>query len=182
MMYIANSFKTVGRTQRERGHWPVDNDPHFWSSPPTWGICRPDLRKKAVLGQGSVIQPGNWGRVIALHTNATPVIYRETILESVRRASFPTKPSRLTSFFALESLPEAMRYRNQHAATNLIYEVAVECDPASVHRGSYDNTQDFRPPIMQNMQMFAEQYWSAVATEAIEVFCEKPATIVRRVG
>lgn len=51
MMYIANSFKTVGRTQRERGHWPVDNDPHFWSSPPTWGICRPDLRKKAVLGQ-----------------------------------------------------------------------------------------------------------------------------------
>ncbi|MNL02186.1 hypothetical protein D3C87_1226850 [compost metagenome] len=51
MMYIVNSFKTVARTQRERGRWPVDNDPHFWSSPPTWGICRPDLRKKAARGQ-----------------------------------------------------------------------------------------------------------------------------------
>lgn len=51
MMYIANSFKTVGRTTSERAHWPVDNDPHFWCLPPTWGICRPDLRKKAVPGQ-----------------------------------------------------------------------------------------------------------------------------------
>ena len=51
MMYIANSFKTVARTQRERERWPVDNDPHFWSSPPTWGICRPDLRKKTARGQ-----------------------------------------------------------------------------------------------------------------------------------
>jgi hypothetical protein len=50
MMYIADSFKTVGRTDRERGRWPLDNDPHFWSSPPTWGICRPDLRKKAAPG------------------------------------------------------------------------------------------------------------------------------------
>jgi hypothetical protein len=51
MMYIANSFKTVERTVRARGGWPVDNDPHFWSSPPTWGICRNDLRKKAKPGQ-----------------------------------------------------------------------------------------------------------------------------------
>ena len=51
MMYIANSFKTVGRTAQARGRWPVDNDPHFWCSPPTWGICRPDLRRKAKAGQ-----------------------------------------------------------------------------------------------------------------------------------
>lgn len=51
MIYIANSFKTVGRTAVARGGWPVDNDPHFWNSPPTWGICRPDLRKKATPGQ-----------------------------------------------------------------------------------------------------------------------------------
>lgn len=51
MMYIANSFKTVGRTANERTHWPADNDPHFWCSPPTWGICRPDLRKKVLPGQ-----------------------------------------------------------------------------------------------------------------------------------
>ena len=51
MMYIANSFKTVGSTESARARWPVDNGPHFWSSPPSWGICRPDLRRKAAVGQ-----------------------------------------------------------------------------------------------------------------------------------
>jgi hypothetical protein len=60
MMYIANSFKTVGRTARERGNWPVDNDPHFWQSPPTWGICRNDLRKKATAGQTLVRWDAEW--------------------------------------------------------------------------------------------------------------------------
>ncbi len=23
----------------------LDNDPHFWTNPPTWGICRTDLRR-----------------------------------------------------------------------------------------------------------------------------------------
>lgn len=144
---------------------------------PTWFHVAPMM-----LGPGRVIQPGNWGRVIALHASVSPVMYRETILENVRRALFPAKPSRLASFFALESLQEAMSYRGQHAATSLIYEVVVECDPVSVHRGSYNSIEDFRPPIMLSMQIFAERYWSAVPTQAIEVFCEKPATVVRQVG
>lgn len=46
-IYIAGSFKTVNRTTcGQRGSW-VDNDPHFWTDPPTWGICRNDLRATA---------------------------------------------------------------------------------------------------------------------------------------
>ena len=46
-IYIAGSFETVNRSScGQKGSW-VDNDPHFWSDPPTWGICRNDLRGTA---------------------------------------------------------------------------------------------------------------------------------------
>lgn len=49
-IYIAGAFDTVNRSVCGRkGSW-IDNDPHFWTSPPTWGICRNDLRAKAEEG------------------------------------------------------------------------------------------------------------------------------------
>lgn len=43
-IYIAGAFHTVNDPLHGSGGWPIDNDPHFWTDPPTWGICRPDLR------------------------------------------------------------------------------------------------------------------------------------------
>ena len=43
-IYIAGAFETVNRSTCGRGHSWIDNDPHFWTQPPTWGICRNDLR------------------------------------------------------------------------------------------------------------------------------------------
>ena len=49
-IYIASDFDTVNRSVcGQKGSW-VDNDPHFWTSPPTWGICRNDLRAEAEPG------------------------------------------------------------------------------------------------------------------------------------
>ena len=49
-IYIASAFETVNRSVcGQKGSW-VDNDPHFWTSPPTWGICRNDLRMGADIG------------------------------------------------------------------------------------------------------------------------------------
>ncbi|MEJ0090849.1 MAG: hypothetical protein WDM80_14040 [Limisphaerales bacterium] len=51
-IYIAGAFHTVNRSKCGRtGAW-IDNDPHFWteSEPPTWGICRNDLRRRADCG------------------------------------------------------------------------------------------------------------------------------------
>ena len=46
-IYIASAFETVNRSScGQAGSW-IDNDPHFWTDPPTWGICRPDLRAGA---------------------------------------------------------------------------------------------------------------------------------------
>lgn len=52
-MYIAGSFQTVRRSKCGGGKGWIDNDPHFWTSPPTWGICRNDLRRK--VGDGDYI-------------------------------------------------------------------------------------------------------------------------------
>ncbi len=49
-IYIASAFETVNRSAcGQKGSW-IDNDPHFWACPPTWGICRNDLRAKAEPG------------------------------------------------------------------------------------------------------------------------------------
>jgi hypothetical protein len=46
-IYIASAFETVNQSScGQAGSW-IDNDPHFWEDPPTWGICRPDLRAGA---------------------------------------------------------------------------------------------------------------------------------------
>lgn len=42
-IYISGSFTTLVRSRCKQFGW-LDNDPHFWESPPTWGICRPDIR------------------------------------------------------------------------------------------------------------------------------------------
>lgn len=49
-IYIASAFHTVNRSKCGRGGASIDNDPHFWTQPPTWGICRNDLRRYAVAG------------------------------------------------------------------------------------------------------------------------------------
>jgi hypothetical protein len=54
-IYIASAFETVNRSVcGQRNGW-VDNDPHFWTNPPTWGICRNDLRAAAAAVAGDVI-------------------------------------------------------------------------------------------------------------------------------
>jgi hypothetical protein len=49
-IYIASAFETVNRSACGQRGAGVDNDPHFWTSPPTWGICRHDLRAEADVG------------------------------------------------------------------------------------------------------------------------------------
>lgn len=48
-IYIAGSFVEIAPPSPTSTAWR-DNDPHFWSDPPTWGICRPDLRSKVNPG------------------------------------------------------------------------------------------------------------------------------------
>lgn len=49
-IYIASAFKEI-TPPLSKNDWR-DNDPHFWTQPPTWGICRWDFRNQ--------MRPGDW--------------------------------------------------------------------------------------------------------------------------
>lgn len=52
-IYISGAFTTVSRSKCGGGKGWLDNDPHFWTQPPTWGICRTDFRR--VIREGDYI-------------------------------------------------------------------------------------------------------------------------------
>lgn len=57
-IYIASVFRSL----RQTGcvvHGEVDNDPHIWNEPYTWGICRPDLRNNIDVGDYVFFVLGN---------------------------------------------------------------------------------------------------------------------------
>jgi hypothetical protein len=49
-IYISGSFTTVNRNKCGGIVGWLDNDPHFWRPPPTWGICRTDFRRVIKVG------------------------------------------------------------------------------------------------------------------------------------
>jgi hypothetical protein len=49
-IYISGLFTTVNRGKCGGGVGWLDNDPHFWNWPPTWGICRTDFRRVINVG------------------------------------------------------------------------------------------------------------------------------------
>jgi hypothetical protein len=49
-IYIAGSCCNPYLVQPGQDGTRLDNDPHFWNAPPTWGICRNDLRRNADVG------------------------------------------------------------------------------------------------------------------------------------
>lgn len=47
-IYISGSFNEI-TSPAHKNDWR-DNCPHFWTAPPTWGICRPDFRSTLSIG------------------------------------------------------------------------------------------------------------------------------------
>ena len=67
-IYISGAFRNVSRTRCGGGVGWIDNDPHFWTTPPTWGICRSDLRK--------LVRPGDYVFfVLPKNADAPQMIY-----------------------------------------------------------------------------------------------------------
>lgn len=49
IIYIAGAFQNLKATDCII-EGEIDNDPHIWTKPYTWGICRPDLRERICIG------------------------------------------------------------------------------------------------------------------------------------
>lgn len=133
-----------------------------------------------LLSPGSVILPGNWGRILRVYSQANDVLFREYVLEETRKSKFPEKPSRLNAVFLLETFEEALWYKNNLASTNLVYEVDAETEGIVIHRGDYTRVGPVNQPILDAVPRYAEEYWSRVPTERIEVVFPNAVTVVAK--
>jgi hypothetical protein len=135
-----------------------------------------------LLGPGSVILPGNWGRILRTYLQANDVLFREHVLEEVRKSKYPEKPSRFSAIFLLETMEEALWFKNNLANTSLVYEVEAETKDAVIHRGNYTKVGPVKQPMLDSMPKYAEEYWSSVPTERIEVVFPNHVTVVAQRG
>lgn len=81
----------------------------------------------AMLSVGSIVLPGNWGRVIRAHGWQSNIALREMALEQSRLAGFSHRPSRLDSVFVMLTVEEARNYQKlvQGFQFHLLYRVSL---------------------------------------------------------
>lgn len=149
-----------------------------------------------LLDIGSIILPGNYGRIINLMGNGHPLWQREQTLEEVRQQCYPVKPSRLRSTFCCTSLDTARFYMsvpalqgNRSALFPVLYEVEKVAADAVEHIADFNVVQPL-PTRPETMAEIAVQYWEAslwiTVADAAGIRCEEmvtpsPLRIIRRV-
>jgi hypothetical protein len=145
----------------------------------------------ARLAEGSIIEAGNWGRLLreyespldsAQKTFGNPwVLTRELVFELARVESFPDKPSRFSSTFALVCEADAAAYRTRY---NLKMKQVLHCaelvDPASpIHAGIVGDWPPGGKPFLDEMRAKAVDYWSGRGEGITEVVSASPLRILK---
>lgn len=136
------------------------------------------------LGAGSIINPGNWGRILRTYTQQTNpqawVLIRELVYESVRREHFSFKPSRFDSLFLCTTEADLMTFRaNTGRHLDIGYEVKLVDPQATSHLGDWGaaNTQgNANVPAYENL---AQTYWQAASITKPELVTTSPIRIIR---
>jgi len=141
------------------------------------------------LEPGSVIKPGNWGRILnSYRQNNIPanawILARELAFETVRASEFPTLPSRLSSAFVFESLEHANQFKRNFSQWNAIYEVELVDPAASSHRAAFNLVQfpgdqvEFLPVVVS----WARDYWRGAQIQVPEIITKSSIRIKQLVS
>lgn len=138
-----------------------------------------------MLDVGSIILPGNWGRVEkTIAGQGSPVVFREYLLESVREEYFPEKPSRMESTFSCPNLESMFFFMKANCPTSLCYEVELVSPEKPFHFAPCDLVC---PTATQNTWEWAstgtKQYWSWNPNHLLipmEIVSLSPLKVLRR--
>jgi hypothetical protein len=142
------------------------------------------------LAAGSIIQPGNWGRIIEQYQTPIPnaptfgnmnVVARELVFEAVRKAAFPGKPSRLEAAFCSPTFGDAERYRamTDPYQFHIVYEVEL-CEPTRPTHIAPVAMIDFAPGtrFLSETRRRAKAYWAGDPEGLQEAVTLSPLRIV----
>jgi len=139
------------------------------------------------LESGSVIKPGNWGRILKTYTpdSGNPwVIIRELIFEQIRQVDYPDKPSRLSSIFTCLDKTEIVKFRdNANRKLDLVYEVELVDPSLPVHISDYTLANIHKQDTMESLVHRASIYWQGDknSTNNQELITESPIRIITEV-
>ena len=109
----------------------------------------------SLLSPGSVIRPGNWGRIVRLIGTQHREWTRECILEHIRQSEFPDLPSRFDCIFFFSSRDEAEFYKASLNANALMvmYEVELTDPDVRQHEADWKGTGPY------DTNEWARRYW-----------------------
>src|SRR5258708_40207614 len=94
----------------------------------------------ATLWPGSVISPGNWGRIIKQLGWQPGRSVFEVARDDQRSRNFASLPSRFEASLFFDDIGEARFYRNvQNLQTHILYEVDLVDPSAPQHRTDWRN-------------------------------------------
>lgn len=127
-----------------------------------------------LLQPSAVIKPGNWGRVIRDTGPKHPAWNREEVLERVRRAGFPDKPSRFEAAYAFLSLEAAQYWRRHERQSDFLYSVEVVDLAATHHVGDLLGVQMIAG-VDASPEAAARRYWSA----GLPTFTTPDSTVIK---
>jgi uncharacterized protein DUF2441 len=136
------------------------------------------------LDVGSVIRPGNWGRILRTYTpQSSPnawILTRELVWEVVRLRSFPDRPSRFEAIFLCLSEKDLNEFSAAAGRRlDLAYEVELVDPSAGSHTGdlTLTNIQNTDSPAV--FEQRATQYWQGTNIVKPELITVSPIRITR---
>ena len=139
------------------------------------------------LAPDSIIQPGNWGRIMNSYNLANPNIYwlplRELMFENIRLKEFPAKPSRFSSAFLCESVEDAKAFRQASSRFfDLLYEVSLVNPELPNHRGCLSLFDNANQGNMIDLENRARYYWAGTNIQKPELISISPIRILRNIS
>lgn len=118
-------------------------------------------RTQGLYVVGDKITGGNWGRLIFGFGPNHVCFYREYLLEKIRLADTPEKPSRMKAVFAFEDCEYAMNWDRKAPLQEYVYAVRLSDPECSIHRGDMawiDSMVQCRS--FDAVEGYARKYWS----------------------
>lgn len=110
----------------------------------------------ARLAPSMIIPPGGHGEKVRNANLTEGELHRETVLEAVRLARFPEKPSRLAACFAFDSIETARLYQRLYFPHGVLHEVRAMA--IKVHVGNFMALEPV-PRRPENHEQMATRYW-----------------------
>lgn len=151
----------------------MNNERYYW-------LCSYPLKN------GSIVIPGNWGRIVGLYNESfgnQMIKLREIVFERIRNTSYGEKPSRLNCNYLCKSVEDIRQFKIEtNRFIDLIYEVEIidknkktcSCSWRMANFNETDNEASFEEK--------AHGYWSYNGQENLEILTESEIKIIDRVN